>query len=46
MLWTAARASFPVVSVSVLQWAEPSCVNPRFFLMDEPLSNLDAKLPR
>ena len=33
-----------MVSVSVLPWAVQSSVNPTVFLLDEPLSNLDAKL--
>ena len=38
------EALCPAVSVSVLPWAAPSSVSPKVFLMDEPLSNLDAKL--
>ena len=33
-----------MVSVSVLLWAVLLCVSPKVFLLDEPLSNLDAKL--
>jgi len=33
-----------VVNVSGSQWDVPSSASPRFFLFDEPLSNLDAKL--
>ena len=41
---TASRRPSPVASVSASPWAAPSCVSPQVFLMDEPLSNLDAKL--
>ena len=41
---TASRPNFPAVSVSALPWPAPSCANRTCFLMDEPLSNLDAKL--
>ena len=41
---TASRRRCPVVSASASRWAARSCASPRVFLMDEPLSNLDAKL--
>jgi multiple sugar transport system ATP-binding protein len=41
---SASRRPSPVVSVSVSPWVAPSCAQPQVFLMDEPLSNLDAKL--
>ena len=40
----ASRRRSRVASVSVSPWVAPSCVSPQVFLMDEPLSNLDAKL--
>ena len=39
----AARRS-PAASASASPWAARSCASPQAFLMDEPLSNLDAKL--
>ncbi len=41
---TASPASSPAASASGWPWAGPSCASPSVFLMDEPLSNLDAKL--
>ena len=41
---TASPASFPAASASAWRWPAPWSRNPRVFLMDEPLSNLDAKL--
>jgi multiple sugar transport system ATP-binding protein len=38
------RASFPADSSSAARWRAPSSAKPRLFLLDEPLSNLDAKL--
>ena len=38
------RASFPAASGSASRWPAPSSGGPSVFLMDEPLSNLDAKL--
>ena len=38
------RRSCRAVSASESRWAAPSCAKPRVFLMDEPLSNLDAAL--
>ena len=43
-LLTASRASSPAVSGSASRSAARSCGGPKAFLMDEPLSNLDAKL--
>jgi sn-glycerol 3-phosphate transport system ATP-binding protein len=34
----------PAASASALPWGAPSCAQPKVFLFDEPLSNLDAKL--
>ena len=39
-----ARRSSPAASASASRWAARSCARPPAFLMDEPLSNLDAKL--
>ena len=41
---TASRRPSPVASASASPWAARSCASPQVFLMDEPLSNLDAKL--
>ena len=41
---TASRASCPAASASGWRWAGRSCASRPRFLMDEPLSNLDAKL--
>ena len=41
---TASPSSCPAVSDSAWPWGGPSCGSPQVFLMDEPLSNLDAKL--
>ena len=41
---TASPASSPAASASGWRWAAPSCASPQAFLLDEPLSNLDAKL--
>ena len=41
---TASPKRSPVASGSASPWAAPSCASPQVFLMDEPLSNLDAKL--
>ena len=41
---TASRASSPAASSSGARSRGPSCAKPRLFLLDEPLSNLDAKL--
>ena len=41
---TASRRRCPAASGSVSPLAAPSSGNPKVFLMDEPLSNLDAKL--
>ena len=41
---TASPDSSPAASGSGSPWAGPSCASRRVFLMDEPLSNLDAKL--
>ncbi len=41
---TGGRRSSPAASASGWPWGGPSCASPRAFLMDEPLSNLDAKL--
>ena len=40
----ASRRRSPAASASGSPWAGPSCAIPQAFLMDEPLSNLDAKL--
>ena len=42
--WTAIRASSRAVSVSAWRSRAPWYAGPSVFLMDEPLSNLDAKL--
>ncbi len=42
--WIANPGPYPAASASVWRWAAPSCASRRSFLMDEPLSNLDAKL--
>ena len=42
--WTASPRPCPAVSASAWPWAGRSCASPQVFLMDEPLSNLDAKL--
>ena len=42
--WTASPRPCPAGSGSAWPWAGPSSASPRVFLMDEPLSNLDAKL--
>ena len=39
----ASRASSPAASGSASRWAARSCASRRSFLMDEPLSNLDAQ---
>ena len=39
-----ARRSSRAASASASRWAARSCASPAAFLMDEPLSNLDAKL--
>ena len=41
---TASPGSSPAASGSASRWAGRSCASRRRFLMDEPLSNLDAKL--
>ncbi len=41
---TASRRPSPVASASASRWAARSSARPQVFLMDEPLSNLDAKL--
>ena len=41
---TASRPTCPAASASAWRWAARSCASPSAFLMDEPLSNLDAKL--
>ena len=41
---TESRRRCPAVSVSALRSAAQSSVSPKVFLLDEPLSNLDAKL--
>ena len=41
---SASRRRSPVASASASPWAAPSSASPQVFLMDEPLSNLDAKL--
>ena len=41
---TASRRRSPVASASAWPWAGRSCASRSVFLMDEPLSNLDAKL--
>ena len=43
--WTAGRASFRAASSSGWRWAAPWCGEPAVFLLDEPLSNLDAPPP-
>ena len=43
-LLTASRGRSRAGSASGWPWAGPSCASPQAFLMDEPLSNLDAKL--
>ena len=40
----ASPASSPAASASGWPWPGPSCASPQVFLMDEPLSNLDAAL--
>ena len=42
--WTASPRLCPAASASVWPSAAPSSASPPVFLMDEPLSNLDAKL--
>jgi multiple sugar transport system ATP-binding protein len=42
--WIANRSSSPAASASAWRSAAPSCVIPRVFMFDEPLSNLDAEL--
>ena len=42
--WSASRARSRAASASAWRWAARSCAEPQAFLMDEPLSNLDAKL--
>ena len=42
--WTASRPTSPAASASAWRWAARSSATPSAFLMDEPLSNLDAKL--
>ena len=37
------RESSPAASASGSRWAAPSSAAPQVFLLDEPLSNLDAK---
>ena len=41
---SASRARSRAASASASRWAARSCAQPQAFLMDEPLSNLDAKL--
>jgi multiple sugar transport system ATP-binding protein len=41
---TASRRTCPAVSASAWPWGRAIVRNPKAFLMDEPLSNLDAKL--
>ena len=41
---SAARASCRAASASAWRWAARSSASPKVFLLDEPLSNLDAKL--
>ena len=41
---SASRPTCPAASASASPWAARSCATPKAFLMDEPLSNLDAKL--
>ena len=41
---TASRPTSPAASASASRWGARSCATPSAFLMDEPLSNLDAKL--
>ena len=41
---TASRRRSPAASASASPWAARSSAHPQVFLMDEPLSNLDAKL--
>ena len=41
---TASRARSPAASASASRWAARSSASPAAYLMDEPLSNLDAKL--
>ena len=41
---SASRRSSPAASASASRWAARSSARPSVFLMDEPLSNLDAKL--
>ena len=43
---SASRASSRAASASASRWAARSCASREAFLMDEPLSNLDAKLAR
>ena len=40
----ASPRSFPAASASASRWGARSCASPTAFLMDEPLSNLDARL--
>ena len=42
--WGGVPSSFPAGSASGWPWDGPSSREPKAFLMDEPLSNLDAKL--
>ena len=42
--WTASRASSPAASGSGWRWPGRWCASRSVFLLDEPLSNLDAKL--
>ncbi len=43
-IWTASPPTCRAVSASAWRWGARSCRDPTAFLMDEPLSNLDAKL--
>ena len=42
--WSGGRRRCPAASASASPWAAPSCAQPKAFLFDEPLSNLDARL--
>ena len=42
--WTAGRRTSRAASASGWRWVARSFATPKAFLMDEPLSNLDAKL--
>ena len=42
--WSAGRGRCRAASASASPWAAPSCAQPKAFLFDEPLSNLDARL--